>query len=183
MQKLGIGLVVLLVLAIVGGLGFRMFAVTEVDSYELGYRYNRLSGRTTRINRTGYIPHWPLLETVHTIDLRPLQVCINGNARVLNCKLVRFNPEGLDTFLNYHGRDNYDASQLRPIMLSYAYEGTGRQYPFLTIMNELRSDSAPPSATVPAAALTPPTNMVSITVNAPPTDVPAAGTSDAGARP
>ncbi len=114
--------------------------VDFVDSYELGYKYDLISGKTTVINHTGYIVHAPWVIDVHTVDLRPLQVCINANSRVLNCKLVRFNPEGLLLFLSWHGRGSYGQGDLEPILMSYAYEDAGHTYPFLTVLREMRTE-------------------------------------------
>lgn len=136
-----------LVLALLGGLFVRACCVTNVDSYEMGYRYDLRDGQISRINRTGYVPHVPVLVEVHTVDLRPMQVCINANARVLNCKLVQFQAEGLETFLAWHGRANYingesagSSKNLNPILMSYAFDGSGKTYPFLKILRELRSE-------------------------------------------
>lgn len=128
-----------------------------VDNYELGYKFNATSGELTRLDGSGY--HWrrPIVDSIHTVDLRPFQVCISANQRVLNCKLVRFNPDGLETFLEWHGRDNYYLSgsnnssssststgSFEDIMRSYAYDGSGRTYPFLIVIRELRNDEVQP---------------------------------------
>jgi hypothetical protein len=128
---------------------FRGCCVTFVDSYEVGYSYDLRSGQLSHLDRTGYILHSPLVD-IHTVDLRPMQVCINANARVLNCKLVQFNPAGLDLFLSWHGRANYEATALNPneatalnpILMSYAYDGSGKNYPFLTVIRELKPEEA-----------------------------------------
>lgn len=110
-----------------------------VDSYEQGYTYNLRTGQIHRLNRTGYIFHEYWFVEVHTIDLRPMQVCINANQRVLNCKLVKFNPAGLNLFLSWHGRQTYGQDILSEILKSYAYEGAGHTYPFLTIVREMNT--------------------------------------------
>ena len=84
-----------------------------------------------------------------------MQVCINANARVLNCKLVSFDPAGLDLFLSWHGRNDYSgpgvstagtttatASNLENILMSYAFDGSGKSYPFLKVIRELRPEEA-----------------------------------------
>ena len=117
--------------------------ITFVDSYELGYRYDLRTGKISRVNHTGYVLHAPLVVEVHTVDLRPMQVCINANSRVLNCKLVQFQEEGLELFLSWHGRNDYESGEggrLHPILMSYAYDGSGRAYPFLKIVRELKAD-------------------------------------------
>lgn len=140
----GITLGVLLILAIIFRIGF----VTFVDNYELGYSYNSITGDMKLLDRQGYIFAFPFVMNVHTIDLRPTQVCINANSRVLNCKLVQFNPDGWKLFVDWHGRDDYynsnmnspTSGNLNQILMSYAYEGTGKEYPFLKILRELKSD-------------------------------------------
>lgn len=141
--KLGIALGCILVVAIF----VRACCFTFVDSYEMGYRYDSRNGQISRVGRTGYVFHAPLVVDVDIVDLRPMQVCINANSRVLNCKLVQFNPSGLETFLSWHGRGDYDYSanetcKLRQILLSYAYDGSGKNYPFLTIIRELKPEEA-----------------------------------------
>lgn len=139
-----------------------------VENYELGYRFNGLDGQIKVLNRPGY--HWrtPWVESINTIDLRPTQVCINANSRVLNCKLVRFNADkehnyaGMLLFISWHGRGDYQIATnsssggLNDILMSYAYDGSARSYPFLTIMKELKADesvAAPVPTALPQLAL------------------------------
>jgi hypothetical protein len=135
---------------IVGALSFwiaRPWAF--IDNYELGYVYNRVDGRITVAPHTGYIARVPFFENVHMIDLRPRQVCINvgGNSngsfsinqRVLNCKLVSFNPAGLNTFVAWHGRNDYEGETLNDLLKIYAYDPGGRTFPFLTVSDETRA--------------------------------------------
>ena len=131
------------------GLGiFRGCCVTSINNYELGYRYDLRTGDLARINHRGYVLHPPFVVEIHTVDLRPTQVCINANSRVLNCKLVKFNPEGLELFLSWHGRNNYqtgtgEGSSFNNILMSYAYDGSGKTYPFLTVIRELKPEEGP----------------------------------------
>lgn len=156
-------------LVLIGGfllILFRMLCVNFVDSYELGYKYDKRTGAVERlmtsgkdstgaivmVPRTGYIVTPPFVVSVNTVDLRPMQVCINANSRVLNCKLVKFNPAGLELFLSWHGRSNYDggnsstssssttSSKFNQILMSYAYDGSGKVYPFLEIIRELKPE-------------------------------------------
>lgn len=130
---------------------YRSCCVTFVDNYEAGYQYDKRNGQITHLNRTGYITHVPFFVNIHTVDLRPMQVCINASSRVLNCKLVQFNPAGLELFLSWHGRHDYDndpvgtestPSKFNQILMSYAYDGSGKTYPFLTIIRELKTEEA-----------------------------------------
>lgn len=146
---------VLLVLLII----FRLSFVTFIENYEMGYKFDTRNGQTTIINRTGYVIEPPFIVRVHTIDTRPVQVCINANSRVLNCKLVRFklknkdgsfNKKGFDLFIAWHGRNDYSteggasSANLKDILMSYAYDGSKdleANYPFLEVMKELKPES------------------------------------------
>lgn len=156
-----IGISAVLTLALLSAIVFRIGWVTFVENYELAFQYDQYTGKIEVINRTGYIVRGPIHYSVHTIDLRPYQLSItpsnysrersgsggsNVSARVLNAKLVKFNPQGLETFLAWHGRtagDNLD--NLLEIMKCYAFDKTdGRDCPFITVISELA-----PSQTVP----------------------------------
>lgn len=142
----------ILVALFVGLLGLRIFCVNFVDNYELAYKYDKRTGQIERIDRTGYVVTPPFLVAVHSVDLRPMQVCINANARVLNCKLVQFDPDGLELFLSWHGRNDYDGGvytsrdgqpsggNLNQILMSYAFDGSGKTYPFLKVLRELKPE-------------------------------------------
>jgi hypothetical protein len=159
-----------IVLLLLAGI-FRITCVDFIDNYELGYKFDTRTGKTEIIKEKGYIVTPPFLVKVHTIDLRPVQVCINANSRVLNCKLVKFNPKGFDLFISWHGRDDYEIStsvggtqssgNLAEILKSYAYDGSKdleKEYPFIEIMKDLNpgvsnEDSTKVSQTiVPAIA-------------------------------
>ena len=156
--KLGILLGVLAVLGFVGLLFFRVMFLTFVDNYELGYKYDLRTGKVERLARTGYIYAPPFVVSIHSIDLRPGQVCMNANSRVLNCKLVRFNVDGFDKFIEWHGRGAGEGSSgsaagqsaVYEILKSYAFNvNEGRDCPFLTILDDMRRKDVPkpPEAT------------------------------------
>ncbi len=133
-----------LVILLVGGCSIRTFFVTLVDSYELGYSFDKTTGRITVLEHTGWAWVKPFITEVHTVDLRPMQVRIEANDRILNAMLVRFKPAGLEQFLELHGRKDYTQAVLSDILKSYAYEGMGsgaysqqklqEKYLFLEIM-------------------------------------------------
>lgn len=131
---------------------FRATSVTFVDNHELGYKFNRISGTLDTLDRKGYFIYVPIAQSINTIDLRPFQVCINANGRVLNCKLVKFNPRGFFQYINIHGIDTYSVNglssgvtptgNLYEIMKSYAYSSDGgREYPFLDVLKEIKDIS------------------------------------------
>lgn len=57
-------------------------------------------------------------------------------------QFVQFNKDGIELFLSWHGRQNYSEMDLSEILKAYAYEGTGRSYPFLTVLREPRNRQA-----------------------------------------
>lgn len=144
-----IGFFVLILLLLI----MRGMFLNFVDSYEQGYKFDKRTGTLTTLDRTGWFITPPFVVSVHTVDIRPVQVCINANARVLNCKLVQFDTAGLELFLSWHGRKDYKISSSSSsgsgttgdfvdILRSYAYSGSGESYPFLNILKELKVESS-----------------------------------------
>ena len=141
---------------IVGLILFRLIFVTFVESYQLGYEYIKYgegAGKIDTLPRTGYFVYNPIKISINTVDLRPMQVRIEANNRVLNAKLVKFRSEGLLQFVAMHGRGDYEqggasggggTGSFKDIMLSYAYESYGgvgyseealeKKYKFLDII-------------------------------------------------
>jgi hypothetical protein len=140
---IGIGLVSILFISLL----FRGMFFTFIDNTEYGYKFDAISGEIVELvnidgsPKQGYIFAWPIVERVHTIDMRPMQVCINANSRVLNCKLVEFNPKGFKTLISWHGRQDYSGFMFEQIMMSYAYDPSSKSYPFLTISKELKNET------------------------------------------
>jgi len=128
----------IIVLAIILLILFRVFFVNYIQPYELPYKFDRVSGEITVLPKTGYIVTPPFVVQVYGIDLRPHQVMIEvgsrntdtANKRVLNAKLVEFNPAGLKQFIEWHGLQKGDVSEILKI---YAYDQEGREYPFLKV--------------------------------------------------
>jgi hypothetical protein len=129
---------------------WRLIFVTNVEVHELGFAFNRFSGKIEVFTEKGWVVRNPIQYAVHQIDLRPRQVQIAANSRILNAKLVRFNPAGLDKFIEWHGRKGAEGSvstggrgessepMLYEILKSYAFDvDGGATCPFLTVENEL----------------------------------------------
>lgn len=131
-------LLVSVVVGVVGALFFWLVILKEVKQNEIGYLWDRRTGEITVLPRSGYFMTIPFVKSVHSISTSPEQVCINANSRVLNCKLVEFNPVGLKLFLSWHGLQDGNVSE---ILKSYAYDGQNKSYPFLTIKTELGAQS------------------------------------------
>lgn len=122
-----------IIIGIIVSLCFRLFWLTNVEKHEVGFIFNRMSGQVTQIDHTGWVLVTPVLNSVYTIEGRPQQVCINANQRVLNCKLVQFNPAGLTEFINLHGAASYTALKIADVLKVYAYEENPQPRSFLTL--------------------------------------------------
>jgi hypothetical protein len=125
--------------------GKRVLFLEFVENYQLAYQYDWQTGEVTPIDRPGYHAVTPFVTSIYTIDLRPMQVCVEANNRVLNCKLVAFNKEGYEAFIAMHGATDYEGQTFQEILKSYAYDGRSTSYPFLTILRELGGDGATPA--------------------------------------
>ena len=152
--KTGVVFVVLFVSFWIGLGMFKVLFVTDVDNYQVAFRYDLIGQHRGEIvvqensdgtYRRGWIVTLPIVHKVHTMDLRPMQLQMNANSRVLNAKLVQFDPKGLELFLSWHGRNDYEGpgtgsavgstTPFSEILRSYAYDGN--TYPFLKILREL----------------------------------------------
>lgn len=151
-QKIGISFISFILVAVLALIIFRISCIGFVENYELGYQFDTLSGKTTKLVnkdgtfKRGYVYANPFVFIYH-IDLRPMQVTINANNRVLNAKLVEFNPKGFQNFINMHGTADYDQAILKDILLSYAYDTNPNDYDFLTVKKELKNEETTTSTT------------------------------------
>lgn len=131
--------------------------VNYVPQNDIGFAFNKMTGQVEVLEKTGYVVATPWVKDVHSIDLRPQQVCMNANNRVLNCKLVKFNPYGangdkasklgLNTFIEWHGVSAGDNGGVYEILKSYAFNvNDGTDCPFLSIVDDMRRKESAPSA-------------------------------------
>jgi hypothetical protein len=155
LERIISAIIIIFVLAIIIAGLFRLTFVTFVDKHEACFIYDRVSGTVEIPDRTGYIVRTPILYSVHKLDIRPYQISITANigspgtssvsSRVLNAKLVRFNPKGIPTFIAWHGRDAGDKLEnLLEIMKCYAFDKEGgKDCPFITVLNEINPSQTP----------------------------------------
>ena len=145
-------LAALMVIAFIGFLFWFGLWVTIVDNYELGYVFDKVTGKIEVVEKKGWIIRTPIRYKVHTIDIRPYQITISANQRVLNAKLVRFNPDGLQTFVEWHGRGaGDDIYELKEILKCYAFDTvSGKDCPFLEVVHEIAPNQGamPPQSSV-----------------------------------
>lgn len=130
---------------------FFLFFLNHTAPQEIGVAYNSVTGEVTVQEHPGWYVTHPLV-FVATIDTRPFQVCIGAGARVLNCKLIRFKPEGVKEFVHLQGFHYWngiptsctsglsDSRQscygISGVLMGYAY--ADRPYSFLEILEEIK---------------------------------------------
>lgn len=113
--------------------------VTHVDAHEMGFTFNRWTGEIKEVDKKGWVVRNPVVYGVHTIDLRPFQITITADLavseRILNAKLVQFNPDGLNEFVAWHGRNGGKTrTRFVEIMKCYAFAvDGGESCPFITV--------------------------------------------------
>ena len=136
---LGGAVVSIVVLALIGLSLFMALFVSTVEKHEFAFVFDRFTGQIEPITNCGWIIRAPIRYSVNVIDLRPAQITISANQRVLNAKLVRFNPAGINTFIAWHGRDagNWH-DNLIEILKCYAFDtANGADCPFLEVIQEI----------------------------------------------
>lgn len=120
---------------------FRWFWVTSVDKHEFAFSFNRFTGGIETCTNSGWYVRTPIKYSVYTIDCRPVQITISANQRVLNAKLVRFNPEGIETFIKWHGMSaasGMNSGALPEILKCYAFDSVGgKDCPFLEVIQDI----------------------------------------------
>lgn len=145
MDELSRSVKIWIVVGIIFVLGLISLAIctTSIDKHEYGYKFNRFTGNIEIIGRSGWVIVNPIKYAVHKIDLRPYQLRITANIgvgeRILNAKLCRFNPAGLKTFIEWHGRSAGDnVTELKEILKCYAFAADdGVNCPFLIVDAEI----------------------------------------------
>ena len=133
-----IGFLLLLILIVMGAI-----CTHYVDQHIAGYAVNMWTGERKVLKDKGLFFFQPFIR-VHEIDTTPKQLCISNIGRTLNCKLVHFDMQGLDTFVSWHKAKDFihgegaEESEFDLILKNYAYADDGVTYPFLVIDAEIR---------------------------------------------
>lgn len=121
------------------GLIFYVLFLNHVEINEVGIYYDSMSGQTWKQTTPGWYVTSPLTYEVNITTL-PLLVTIPSNAKIINSKMVRFNPDGVEEFIRLQGFGWGLHSSLDNILLGYAF--SGREYTFLDIVQTATPESA-----------------------------------------
>jgi hypothetical protein len=125
--------VVILCLTPILGFGYYLFCLNYVGPDKIGVTYNMKTGVTEVQKDKGFIVT-PFYIRATTFPLNPIEVSIMSKAKVINSKLVRFRPEGIEEFTKLHGFEYGLEHHFKDILLGYAY--SGREWTFLEVIDE-----------------------------------------------
>lgn len=128
---------VLLFLALV----FYTLFLNHIAINEIGIGYNSIGGKVWVQNRPGwYLTNFTV--QVCVIPTTPLKVAIPSEAKVINTKIVRFNPAGVDEFIRLQGFSYFSNQSIENILMGYAF--SGEKYPFLEVLQESGTETVAP---------------------------------------
>lgn len=118
---------------VIGLLLFWIMFINHVDINEIGVAYNMRDGKVWIQRHPGFYVTSPLVRVAYLSTL-PMKVAIPSDARVINTKIVRFNPKGVDEYIRMQGFKYGMDSEQENILMGYAF--SNQRPPFLVIMQE-----------------------------------------------
>lgn len=130
-KNVGIGAGVIAVLLF----AFYIFCLNHVEINEIGVAYNSIGGNVWVQDHPGWYVTSPMVK-VTCITTLPMKVTIPSDARVINTKIVRFRPEGIDDFIRLQGF-SYSYGEnggIENTLMGYAF--SGKQFSFLEIVQD-----------------------------------------------
>lgn len=129
--------VLLLIFVIMFWCGF----LNHVSVNEIGVAYNSIDGSIIIQDKPGWYFTPPTVQVGYQSTL-PMRVTIQSDANLINTRLVRFVPEGIDEFIKLQGFSMLMKNKQANVMLGYAF--SGRKYSFMEILED--PDNSPASS-------------------------------------
>ncbi|MCK9415849.1 hypothetical protein M0Q97_04245 [Candidatus Dojkabacteria bacterium] len=105
---------------------------------QIGIAYNSLNGEITVQKTPGWYVTSPLVQVAY-ISTLPIKVTIPSEAKVIVSKMVKFNPNGVNDFIQLQGFSYSINSSLQNIMLGYAF--SGNKYTFMDIIQDTNEET------------------------------------------
>jgi hypothetical protein len=105
---------------------------------QIGIVYNSLNGEITVQNTPGWYRTGVLVKVAYVSTL-PKKVTISSEAKVIVSKMVKFNPAGVNEFIQLQGFSYMINSSLENILLGYAF--SGNTYSFLDIIQDTNQET------------------------------------------
>lgn len=115
--------------------------LNHVAINEVGIAYNSVGGKIWVKSHPGWYLTAPTVE-VATISTLPTKVTIPSEAKVINTKIVRFNPDGIDEFIRLQGFSYFSDQGVENVLMGYAF--SGKKYPFLDILQDSGDETFTP---------------------------------------
>ncbi len=112
---------------------FYFSCINHVSLNEVGIEYNGMSGVVTYQKHPGIYLTSPVTLVAYLSTL-PERVTIVSDARIINSKIVKLNPEHIAEFLKDQGFSWGLSTKQENIFLGYAY--SGKSYPWLEFVQE-----------------------------------------------
>lgn len=129
-------------------LTFYLACVHYTDIHQAAIVWDRFSGQMNIDTVPGFNISAPWTKVVK-VETRPQRVCVTSATKSFNCKLVKFVPgmykellrvEGLHYYwlynrISFNGGYSEEYRGVRDLLRGYAF--SGKQYPFISILEEL----------------------------------------------
>lgn len=130
--------IVTILVTIFGGFLYYLLCLNHVSLNDVGVAYNSLDGTMTIQERPGWYRTSPFT-LVADLSILPQRVSIPSEAVVINTKVVKLRPEGVPELIHRQGFSYMLDSSLNNILIGYAF--SGKEYPFLEIVQEVTVDN------------------------------------------
>jgi hypothetical protein len=114
-------------------LSFYFAFLNHVSVNEVGIAYNSISGEIKEQRHPGFYVTSPAT-IVGYLSTLPTKVTIPSDAKIINSKIVKFNPDYLNEFIKDQGFKWGLSNSQESIFLGFAY--SGKKYPWLEIVQE-----------------------------------------------
>ena len=112
---------------------FWVFFLNHVSVNHIGIAYDSMGGKVTIQKTPGWYVTSPFTKATY-IRTTPITVTIPSGAKIIISKVVRFKPEGVESYIRLQGFGYGMDSNLENVLLGYAF--SGKKYSFLEIMQE-----------------------------------------------
>lgn len=117
---------------------FYCACLNHVGINEVGVAYNSIGGNVWVQAHPGWYLTSPTVEVANITTL-PMKVAIPSEAKVINTKIVRFNPHGVDEFIRLQGFSYFSDQGMENILMGYAF--SGKSYPFMDVLQEAGAET------------------------------------------
>jgi hypothetical protein len=129
---------VLIAVTIVFLFFFWIFCLNHTSVNQIGVAYNSYNGEIKVQDKPGWYRTGVLVKVAYVSTL-PVKVTIPSEAKVIVSKMVKFNPAGVNEFIQMQGFSYNMNSSLSNIMLGYAF--SGNTYSFLDVIQDANAET------------------------------------------